>query len=336
MAGDRSTRKLCVLALMAGAPAYASNLTITPIFDTTITSDANANAIEGTINSAISIYETDFSNPIDVTIDFKETTSGLGSSSTRVADISYSNFYNAYKNNAIANNNFVALTALAGAVPVVPAGPDNPVTGDTGIWVKTANIKALGLTCPGGCPAVDGTISLNTAITSPGSPSSSLAYFLMPVVEHEMNEVLGLGSFLGTGLRTTDPLPEDLFRFDQLGNRTFTTSSGALAFFSITGKTDLAQFDNQNDGGDFADWQSNPRPSGVQPKVQDAFATPGANPQLGVELIALEAVGFDETTPEPASVSLFIVSAPLFWLFARRRTRTRSLLSQLDERPAGK
>src|SRR5258708_15712569 len=107
----------------------------------------------------------------------------------------------------------------------------------------------------------------------------------MPVVEHEMDEVLGLGSFLGTGLRTTDPLREDLFRFDQLGNRTFTTSSGSLAFFSITGKTDLAQFDNQNDGGDFGDWQSNPRPAGVQPKVQDAFATPGGNPQLGLELI---------------------------------------------------
>src|SRR5262249_52899593 len=91
--------------------------------------------------------------------------------------------------------------------------------------------------------------------------------------------------------------PEDLFRYNSSGGRSFTTSSSATAFFSINGTTLLAQFDNQNDGGDFGDWQSNPLPPGVNPQVQDAFATPGATPSLGVELTALDVIGYD---PVPA------------------------------------
>jgi hypothetical protein len=321
-----------LMAIAANAPVYASNLTISPTFDTSITSDANAAAIEGVINSAISIYEADFSNPIDVTIDFKEG-GGLGQSTTSLESIAYPTFFTAYSANATTHNNAVAQEALADNV--VPAGTDNPVNDTPNIWVKTANLKALGLSC-GGCPAFDGTISLNTGITFPGSPGSSLTYSLMATAEHEIDEVLGLGSFLGSGLPTTQPLPEDLFRYDSFGARSFTTSTGALAYFSINGTTDLAQFDNQADGGDFGDWQSNPLPGGVQPKVQDAFASGGATPQLGVELIALEAVGYDAiVVPEPASVYLFIVALPVFGLFVRRRATQLSSMRAQPGRDAG-
>lgn len=63
------------------------------------------------------------------------------------------------------------------------------------------------------------------------------------------------------------------------------------------------QFDNQNDGGDWGDWQSKPRPPGTPPQVQDAFATPGANPTLGVELRALDVIGYN-LVPEPGSIVL--------------------------------
>jgi hypothetical protein len=105
--------------------------------------------------------------------------------------------------------------------------------------------------------------------------------------------VLGLGSSLPNIFAGTI-FPEDLYRYDAAGGRTFTASGSALAYFSLDSTTRIAQFDNQNDGGDFGDWQSNPLPSGVAPKVQDAFATPGAHPTLGpAEITALDVVGYN-------------------------------------------
>jgi len=173
----------------------------------------------------------------------------------------------------------------------------NPVNGATTINVKTANLRAVGimLNPPPGQP--DGFIGLNTAITSPGSPGSTGTFNLLPVVEHEIDEVLGLGSSLPSVPAGTI-FPQDLYRYSAVNTRSFTTAN-SLAFFSINGTAGLAQFDNQNDGGDFGDWQSNPLPAGVQPKVQDAFATPGANPVLSVELNALDVIGYDRVPATP-------------------------------------
>src|SRR5262249_9777723 len=129
---------------------------------------------------------------------------------------------------------------------------------------------------------------------------------LIPVVMHEIDEVLGLSSSLPSVPNATI-FPQDLSRYSAPNTRTFTTTdsrtSGVLAFFSIdAGATFLAQFDNQNDGGAFGDWQRNPRRSGVPPRVQDAFATAGANPSLNVELIALDVVGYDRVIPPAITV----------------------------------
>jgi hypothetical protein len=104
------------------------------------------------------------------------------------------------------------------------------------------------------------------AHTGIGSPGSSGQFSLFATVEHEIDEVLGLGWSL-PAVPFGTIFPEDLFRYDATGHRSFTTSSTAQAFFSINTTTDLAQFDNQNDGGDFGDWQSNPLPLGVAAKV---------------------------------------------------------------------
>ncbi len=201
----------------------------------------------------------------------------------------------------------------------------NPVTGGTTIDVKTANLRAIGFsgaTYPSGLPnGYDGIISVNTSLTDVGSPGTTGQYSLAAVVEHEMDEVLGLGSGLST---LSDPLPEDLFRYASNGSRSYTTNSSALAYFSIDGTTDLAQFDNQNDGGDWGDWQSNPLPAGVGPKVQDAFGTPGSHPTLGVELQALDVIGYDligpptVTTPEPGTLTLLAFGAGCVAFIKRR------------------
>jgi hypothetical protein len=187
--------------------------------------------------------------------------------------VSYSTYVTTLKADATTSDDAIANSLL-------PNSATNPVNGTSTINVKTANLRAVGIATPGfgvGQANPDGTITLNTSLTFPGSPGSSSTYSLLSVTEHEIDEVLGLGSSLAiTPLGTI--FPEDLFRYDAAGNRSFTTNSAAQAFFSINGTTDLAQFDNPNDGGDFGDWQSNPLPSGVPPKVQDAFATSLATP----------------------------------------------------------
>jgi hypothetical protein len=302
---------LAIGCFAVSAPVHA-NLVITPTFDSSITSDPNAAAIEGTINSAISVYEATFADPITVNINFREG-GGLGSSSTYFATGSYSAYLAALQADAKTSDDATALAHL-------PPGPNNPVNGSTLINVKTANLRAVGINVnpPAGQP--DGFITLNTSLTFPGSPGSSLQYSLRAVTMHEINEVLGLGSALPNPASGTI-FPEDLFRYDGSGNRSFTTTSSAQAYFSIDGTTRLAQFDNQNDGGDFGDWQSNPLPPGVKPKVQDAFATVGANPSLGVELTALDVIGYDRInpTPEPSTLAIAGLATALCLGYARFR-----------------
>ncbi len=323
---------LCRRALVASAAvallglgAPARGLIITPTFDISITSDPNAAAIEGTINQAIQVYQSTFIDPINVTIKFQEMTTGLGQSNFFFYNISYASYLNALKADATSANDATALAHL-------PNGPNNPVTGDAFINVKTANLRAVGINGlnSGLAGGVDGIIGLNTHITDVGSPGSSGQFSLLATTEHEIDEVLGLGSALpNIGNFFNQPLPEDLFRYDNLGNRSFSVASPAGgAFFSIDGTTDLAQFNNTNNGGDYGDWQSSPLPPGVAPQVQDAFATPGSHPTLGVnEITALDVIGYDvAAVPEPASLSLMGVGglalAGLGWWRRRRAAKT--------------
>jgi hypothetical protein len=316
-----------VLSLLAGHAAHA--LLITPTFDSTIMSDPNAAAIEGVINTAINGYEADFTDPITVTINFREMTSGLGQSDTWLFDLSYNTFITALHGDAKTADDATALGLL-------PVQPTNPVTGSGIINVKTAEIRALNIsgTFPSGLPGgYDGLIGLNTNLTDIGSPGTTGQYSLLSVAEHEIDEVLGLGSDVGGTGFFSNPAPEDLFRYDSAGNRSYTSNSTANAFFSINGTTDLAQFDNQNDGGDFGDWQSNPLPSGVLPKVQDAFATPGAHPTLGVELRALDVIGYDPAIPEPASLALLGTALAGFGAIRRHAGPRRRAAARPAARP---
>jgi hypothetical protein len=297
--GKINARQLAFLAgLLLASNAYS--LTIVPKFDSSITNLSQAAAIEATINAAIAVYEANISDPITAHFTFKNVTTGLAGSSTYTTTVSYSDYLVALKARATSADDATALAHL-------PPGPNNPVNGNTQITLKDPLARALGFGAspPSGQP--DSTISLNIAnmnITS--SDPDPNKYLLFAAVSHEMDEGLGFGGgldglFNGAAAPTDDSVaPEDLFRYDQNGARSWTTDLNAASYFSLDGTTDLARF-NQDDGGgsspaDFEDWYSSPvfppQQAFPAPQVQDAFGTPGAFPALGVELRVFDAIGF--------------------------------------------
>lgn len=259
--------------------AAGAGLIITPVFDASITGDPNSATIENTINQAILAYETRFADPVNVTITFQEMGSGLGMSSTYGSTISYNSFYNAWTADSKTSNDAVA-------VAHTPGGANNPVDGATSIRVSTANQRALGFSTSPPPGQSDSTISLNVSLMNLDrltiDPSK---YDLKAVVSHEIDEALGTAS--GVGQASIEPV--DLFRYTAGGLRTHTTS-GDDAWFSFNGgTTDIARY-NQDSGGDYGDWWSI---GAHTPQVQDAFATPAAIPNLGVELTVLDVIGYD-------------------------------------------
>lgn len=285
---------LASFAILLAGGWRATALTIIPAFDNSILFDPQAGTIIATVNSAIDVYQATFSDPVTVHITFQEMNSGLGGSSTLTETFSYVSYRSALVSHATTIDDATALAHM-------PVGAVNPVNFNFSVNVKLALARALGLTTDTGSP--DSTISLNTSICnlSPAQTDSN-KYSLFAVVSHEIDEALGLDSTLN-GLTNGAPTPagpvapEDLFRYDQNGARSFTAALGARAYFSIDGTALLARF-NQTQGGDFSDWYS---PGGQTPQVQDAFQTPGAAPVLGVELRVLDAIGYTRP-PSPVWV----------------------------------
>jgi hypothetical protein len=165
-------------------------------------------------------------------------------------------------------------------------------------------LRALGFSA-NASGGTDSTISVNMSlinITRP--PSDGTKYDLQAVVSHEMDEVLGTSS--GVGQTFIEPV--DLFRYSSTAARTFTTS-GDDAYFSLdAGATLLARY-NQNSGGDYGDWWSAGAHSPI--RVQDAFGTPGTAPDLGVELIVLDAIGWNLVSAAPGAAAQPVVQASL-------------------------
>ena len=204
--------RLCAVALCFGVTASAVALTIVPTYDLSITGDPNASTIINTINQAIAQYSAGFSDPITIPIKFQETTAGLGSNSSWISTIAYSTYRSQLVGDATTGDDTVARSTL-------PIGANNPADSTSFIWVKFANLRAIGIN-PGVAPdGFDGTISLNTSImnlTRP--PANGSKYDLQAVAQHEIDEVLAFGS--GLNLPTSfprHPMPEDFFRYVSAG-----------------------------------------------------------------------------------------------------------------------
>lgn len=223
----------------------------------------------------------------------------------------YSDYYSALVADASSANDGIALAHLSG-------GANNPVNGTSTIAQGRAGWAALGINIDvSGIPDYyDGEIDLNLGIMNYDRITIvPNRYDLQAVTQHEVNEVLGIISNVGSA----NPRPIDLFRYTAAGARTFTTA-GDDAYLSIDGTTQLARF-NQDSGGDYGDFWS--ALGGNIPQVQEAFSTPGATPNMNAELVMFDVVGWNRiAVPEPSSMA---VLGLLAGILATRRKRKGSV-----------
>ncbi|MFL6504064.1 MAG: NF038122 family metalloprotease, partial [Candidatus Udaeobacter sp.] len=262
-----------------------TGLTIHATFDSSITGNPNATAIQAMINRAIGMYESLFSDPITIQIRFRYATTGpdgshfpqglVSQSDTTVyTGISSNTYVGALRADARTSNDNMANASL----------PGNALSPN--IRPASANGRAVGLNTP---PAMfangsvgqggpyDGIVTLNSSKPFQFSrPINASSFDAQRITEHEIDEVIGLGSRIGDN--SSSLRPQDLFSWSSAGHRNI-TSSGTRYFSIDGGATSIVGF-NQNPDGDFGDWLSEPCPQ-TNPYVQNAFSCTGQSSDIG-------------------------------------------------------
>jgi hypothetical protein len=179
-----------------------TGLIINPTFDDSIMSDPNSAAIQAMIHRAIAIYEALFSDPITIEILFRYSDTApngddlppdvLAASRSAIYTVSWNNFISHLRADARTNNDNVANASLPGSALSANIAP------------SSANGRAVGLNTPqamfpdgtfGQGGPFDGIVTLNSA--QPfwfTRPLISGSFDAQRSIEHEIDEVIGLGS----------------------------------------------------------------------------------------------------------------------------------------------
>jgi hypothetical protein len=285
--------------VMTATTATTVGLVIHPTFDSSITSNPNAAAIQAMISRAISFHESLFRDPITIQIRFRYATTGPDGMSFPMGTIArtdlvlyripWSSYISALRADAKTSNDNQANASLPGTALSANIKP------------SSANGRAVGLDTPpamfangsvGSGGPYDAIVTLNSAVPYQfNRPVSASAFDAQRSTEHEVDEAIGLGSRLGGN--GSDLRPQDLFSWSSPGHRNISTSSAR--YFSINGGvTNIVNF-NQDPDGDFGDWFSENCPQ-THPYVQNAFACRGQYSDISAtspEGINLDVIGYD-------------------------------------------
>ena len=280
---------------------------------------------------------------------FYDMSSGLGESNFFVYYIPWATYRAALASTSASSDDASAIASL-------PMGTTNPVDGGAYISVKPPNGRAIGLNTPdiqfsgAPCPGFTGIgcVGINTTLANSIGDITS-------VVQHEVDELLALGSGLSSGFVSTYAWPEDLFRYASAGVRSYALNPGTnvgctlmnpgavpvvtpRAFLSADGGvTNINEFNNCNNGGDYGDWITH-TPS----QIQDAFTNGSGTPSLTAgltEVRALDILGYTLATvatkaamTSPANGSM--LSGPSASTFNGPRARGHSTRCTSERRRA--
>jgi hypothetical protein len=291
---------------MAAPQIPSAGLVIQPTFDSSITNNPNSAAIQSMINQAIAKYQALFTDPITVSILFRYASTGpdgspLGGAIAASSFVYYTLPWNTYLNALRADAKGANDNSANASLPSNALSPN--------LLPSSAGGRALGLNTPpamfsNGSVAVggpfDGIVTLNSSAPYQFTrPPAINKYDALRSAQHEIDEVLGLGSYIGSGV--SDLRPQDLFSWSSPGVRN-TTFSGARYFSIDSGQTNIVGF-NQTSGLDYGDWLSPSCPQ-LNPYVQNATGCPGQFSDIQAaspEGINVDVIGYDlagaTTTP---------------------------------------
>jgi hypothetical protein len=147
----------------------------------------------------------------------------------------------------------------------------------------------------------DGIVTLNASSGYQFSrPPNGGNFDAQRAFEHEMDELIGLGSRLNVS--GNDLRPQDLFSWSSPGHRNITTSGAR--YFSINGGVINIVGFNQRQDGDLGDWFSAACPQ-ANPYVQNAFTCRGQSSDIAStspEGINLDVIGYDLIQPSQTSL----------------------------------
>jgi hypothetical protein len=297
----------------------------------------------------------------------------LGASVAGTVAYTYGDYVSALKADSAAHPYNISLST---AIKHLSQGNGAADPGHTFVAPTTADARALGLgigapsslgvvdsspefnstgTYLGGGGTVDAIVLLSSSVPlcydrPPPSPGTQICFDVQSTMEHEIDEVLGIG---GPGSTLNDLLADpkfaqdffgvngsvlgslDLYRYSAPGvpcYHTNTDQSPDRCYFSIDGGvTATTDFNQQFMAfGDAADWAFTGSVcpggmfSGGAGFVQDAFGCNNTAVDVGFgtpERIALEAAGYD--IPEPAT--LLLLGAGLGAMIGRRRREARTV-----------
>jgi hypothetical protein len=326
-------RVLGLAVVFAAIPAFA-NPVITAEYDPGAGFTAADMAV---IQSALNFYENNVADNFSLTIAFGASPGGGGSSVWSTDTVNYSDYYSALVGHSSGNATDTSAIASLGGGPQI----NNPVTGSAEIDLTTTLAALLGLGSQSsssfaGCGGLtaNACIAIGTDVLF-GGPGGTPNGGLGGVIQHETDEVLGTASALpnGGGSVPTNPLAADLYRYSAPGTRGFALNTSTdvpctgspTAYLSVNGgTTNLNDYNNCNNGGDYGDWIGT---DGLQ--VQDAFGPDDVAASLSPtspEMTLLDAVGYNLTTttavPEPSTGLLmlgFLAMLPVAKIGLRRR-----------------